>query len=607
MPLVVAAGLVLLVCCLVLPIVAFLRTERIRSLEARLEGVEAALLRLMRERSGAPPAPEPAPAPPPEPMPRPAVPPQISPMVAAPRQLETVIGQKWLGWIAVILIFFAAAFFLKYAFESRWIGETGRVVLGIVAGLAFLWAGFDRHRRGWHYFSQVLTAGGIVLLYLSIYAAYGYYRLIEPGSAFVFLALVVVGAHLLAFGYGSRPIAIMGLGGGFLVPVLLAGRRDAYAVLFSYIVALDAGVLSLVIARRWRWIATLAFLGSHGLFWTWHGEHYQLAKRPAALLFQAALFLLFVLADLAPQLRRRASGIEEWILAAANPFAFYATSYFLLRGDYPDWMGAFAAAMAVVHAGLAQAHSALQPADRRMKLILLGTAAAFVTAAIPVQWESNWITIAWAAEAAGLLWAGAETSSRALRVFSAIVFGLAVFRYLVEDVAWDRPVFTPVFNRYFLTTVILTACLGAAAYVSRRVGTGTVLAAGLAAAAIFWIGSSVEVYTYFEAEARAVARSAGPESFAAARQLRWTGQMALSVLWSAYAAALTAAGFRLRRSALRTAGLVLFGLTLIKVVSVDMAELRQLYRIVAVLALGVLLLAVAWAYQRMLRREQVDE
>src|SRR5712692_7829821 len=234
MEIVAAAGLLLLICCLVLPIVAFLRTERIRNLEARLEGVEAALLRLMRERSGVAPPPEAAPAPPPEPAPPPAVSLEISPAMAAPRQLETVIGQKWLGWIAVILIFFAAAFFLKYAFESRWIGETGRVALGIVAGLAFLWAGFDRHRRGWHYFSQVLTAGGTVLLYLSIYAAYGYYRLIEPSSAFVFLALVVVGAHLLAFGYGSRAIAIMGLAGGFLVPVLLAGRRDAYSILFSY-------------------------------------------------------------------------------------------------------------------------------------------------------------------------------------------------------------------------------------------------------------------------------------------------------------------------------------------------------------------------------------
>jgi hypothetical protein len=41
---------VLLVClCIVLPIVAFVRTNRIRALELRLAGVEAALHRLIRQ------------------------------------------------------------------------------------------------------------------------------------------------------------------------------------------------------------------------------------------------------------------------------------------------------------------------------------------------------------------------------------------------------------------------------------------------------------------------------------------------------------------------------------------------------------------------------
>jgi uncharacterized membrane protein len=35
-----------------------------------------------------------------------------------------------------------------------------------------------------------------------------------------------------------------------------------------------------------------------------------------------------------------------------------------------------------------------------------------------------------------------------------------------------------------------------------------------------------------------------------------------------------------------------------------MAELEQIYRIVAFLALGLLLLGVAWAYQRIARRER---
>ncbi|MEI9971533.1 MAG: hypothetical protein WDO73_05410 [Ignavibacteriota bacterium] len=48
----------------------------------------------------------------------------------------------------------------------------------------------------------------------------------------------------------------------------------------------------------------------------------------------------------------------------------------------------------------------------------------------------------------------------------------------------------------------------------------------------------------------------------------------------------------------------LFGITLVKAPIVDMAELREFYRIVALLILGLILLDVAWKYQRSLRREQ---
>jgi uncharacterized membrane protein len=89
-----------------------------------------------------------------------------------------------------------------------------------------------------------------------------------------------------------------------------------------------------------------------------------------------------------------------------------------------------------------------------------------------------------------------------------------------------------------------------------------------------------------------------------ARQIRWFGQSVLSVVWSLYAAGLVAAGFGWKRALLRWTGLLLFGLTLLKVVTIDMAELEQIYRIVAFLALGLLLLGVAWAYQRIARRER---
>src|SRR6185369_1986106 len=188
----------MVVLCVVLPIVAVVRTRRIRSLELRLAGVEAALHRLIQERAAPPPAPEPV-AEPSVVSPRTPAPPPPRP-VAAPssESVETMIGQKWVGWIAIVLIFVAAGFFLKYAFENRWIGELGRITLGVIAGVVFVWVGLDRYRKAWRYLSQVLTAGGITILYLSVYAAFGYYHLVDQRSAFAFLVLLVAEAQMLA-------------------------------------------------------------------------------------------------------------------------------------------------------------------------------------------------------------------------------------------------------------------------------------------------------------------------------------------------------------------------------------------------------------------------
>ena len=610
------AAVLLVVLCLVLPIVAIVRTSRIRHLELRLQGVEAALLRVIEQQSAAPaPAPgaaepvavvppvtEPVLAEPPRaapPPPRPVVPPRTA------QSVETLIGQKWLGWIAMVLIFVAAGFFLKYAFENRWIGELGRITLGVIGGLAFVWSGLDRYRKGWRYLSQILTAGGVTILYLSVYAAFGYYHLVNQRAAFAFLVVLVAEAQLLAVLYNARAISVMALAGGFLAPILLSTGRDQYWILFTYIVVLDLGMLAVVMAKRWRWLGSLAYCGTQVLFWAWYEEHYHPEKRAAVLLFQGAVFLLFLLADLAPHFRRRSAGWEEWIRLAVNPFVFFATCYGLLNSDHHDWMAVLALGLGIVYAGLAKTELALRPGDRRMLLVTVGTALTFATLAIPIQLESNWITIGWAIEAALLFWASFEAAEPLLRGLSALVYTLAVTALLAHDTPWAyRAPFTPIFNRYYLSVLAVSICLWAAARFDRRPASGARLALAMTGVAVLWLGSSIEAYSYFDAQAGRASAMTPADQYAAARQLRWAGQLALSVLWSGFAGLMTAAGFRLRQGAWRIAGLVLFGMTLLKVVFFDMAELQQFYRILALLALGVVLLVVAWAYQRVMHREQ---
>jgi len=511
-----------------------------------------------------------------------------------------MIGRRWVGWAAVSLILFATAFFLKYAFENRWIGEVGRVTIGIAGGVLMTSLGFRYFKRGWRIFAQMLTGGGVVLLYLSAYAAFGYYHLVPQKAAFVFLAILIAEAAALAVLYEAPAIAIMALVGGFLTPLLLHSDRDHHLALFGYLIAIDIGALAVL--KRWRGLRTIAFLGTHILFWLWYDEHYHEQRLVPVLLFQTAVFLIFLVAYLVARLLRKVESttIEDLWLLGVNPFVFFLTAHQLLNPSYHDWMGVFAIVMALLYAGVAKLLLDRATLRRAESLTLIGVALTFVTIAIPIQLRSNWITIAWAIEGLMMLWTGIETSSKRLRITACTLFGLALIKLLIWDSPYgNRGAFIPVFNRYFLSSLFVIGCLFGAAGVYQRLGkrknisvNGVTLTFVLAAVVAFWLVSSVETHTFFIA--RALAQRL-PEDF---RHQRWLGQMALSVVWASYAAVLAAIGFLRRSSATRWAALSLFALTIIKAMFVDIAQLQQLYRIIVFFVLGVLLLLVAWGYHK---------
>ena len=584
---------------IVLPIVAIVLSvtsrRRISRLENRIDRLEAMLVTHPTVPSAVEVKPEPTPPPPPPEPPPP--PPRPATINAA--QLESVIGRRWVGWAAVVVILFATAFFLKYAFDNRWIGELGRVSIGIAFGIGMSLAGFRYKEKGWRIFSQILTAGGVVLLYLSNYAAFGYYHLVGQKTAFAFLAILVAEAAALSLVYSAPAIAIMALVGGFLTPLLLHSDHDQYRSFFVYIFVLDAGALALL--KHWRGLSSVAYFGTQLLFWIWYDQNYHHQKRGAVLVFQTAIFLLFLLAHLGRELWRRESAtLEDALLLLVNPFAFFATTYTLLNTTHHEWMGVFAIGMAILYAGSAKILLSRSAGSRREILLLIAVALTFVTIAIPIQLRSNWITIAWAVEGLAILWAALEIRSVRLRAHAFSLFGLAFVKLLFWDTPYGyRPAFTPVFNRYFLSSLAVIACFLGAVYLYQRASERklieapvTKLAIGLCAAVAFWLLISIETHTFFTG--RSLAERI-PEN--AAHQ-RWLGQMALSVLWAAYAAALAALGFMRRIAAIRWASLALFALTIVKAILVDVAQLQHLYRIIVLFVLGILLLLVAWGYHK---------
>jgi uncharacterized membrane protein len=202
--------------------------------------------------------------------------------------------------------------------------------------------------------------------------------------------------------------------------------------------------------------------------------------------------------------------------------------------------------------------------------------------------------------AGALWWFGQRIASPVLRIISAVLAFAAVFRLLFFDIPHRlRWPFMPVWNEFALPSIGVAFCILAALVASRRYlqqrraaekyFAGAAVLGGIL---LLWLVLSIDCHRYFDARAEELAE-------VLRRQCRWLGQLSLSVLWTVYATVLLAIGFRARLAPLRWLAIALYTVTVLKVFFVDMAELRQVYRILAFFILAVFLGLAARAYQRL--------
>ena len=600
----VGVPLLLALALLAVPIIALVRTFQLSSRLGRLEDELHKLRHLLRGR------PEPAetreaiaeePPPPPIPVVEP-VREELVPMQLVEEHavsgVEALIGGRALGWIAVVLLLVAGAFFLRVIFERGLIGPLGRVGIGLAVSLALCAAGYVFHRRGWRVFSEMLTSGGVVLLYLVTFATFGFFDppLLAQRHAGIFLVAVIVEALALAVLYESPTIALMGVIGGLMTPLLLATQVDHYLELFAYLALLDLGIVMLVLFRDWWASATVALVGTHAIFWGWYAANYHPAKWPIALGFVAVVFLLFLAHTILGQLvRGRRAGIEALVRLVLNAAMFAAAGYVLLdTKELASWASTGAVGLAIVYACLAWATVAGRRDDVRLLAVTIATAMGLIAMVFPLEAEAAWIAVGWAAQGLVLWGFGLRIRSLAVRVMGAAFLALAAGRLLFVDTfaggpkhAWP---FVPLFNSYGTPAIGVVAAIVAASALSylyrpRRLSLDFVAMRLLSVAGflLLWMVLSIEVFDYFrEFEGR-------------------MSQTALSVLWALYAVATLLVGFRFGSRPLRWLALGVFALTLGKVVLIDTAALEGFYRVTAYLVLAVVMGAAAWSYQKVKR------
>jgi uncharacterized membrane protein len=189
---------------------------------------------------------------------------------------EQFMGVKLLAWVGGLAAFLAVAFFVKYSFDNNLISREVRMALGFVAGLGALAGGVVMSRKQYAVLAHTLCGTGVVILYAVTYACRAVYHFgfFGPVPTFLLMVLITTAAFLLAVRLNAMVVAILGMLGGFLTPILLSTGQDNPFGLFGYIAILDAGLILVAIHRRWLFLATLAAAGTIFMQIGWADEFF---------------------------------------------------------------------------------------------------------------------------------------------------------------------------------------------------------------------------------------------------------------------------------------------------------------------------------------------
>lgn len=501
-------------------------------------------------------------------------------------ELEFKIGGIWLNRIAIVLIVFGTAFFLKYAFDNNWVGPIGRIIIGVLFGISFLVAGELFQNKKYTAFAQGVTGGGIAILYFSIFAGYYFFRdqdILSQPLAMVLMIMITAASVILSVRYDSKAIAVLGLIGGFSTPFLLATSQKDYFGLFAYLLILNIGILSIAYYKKWTFLSYLSFsitqlimLSCYVSYLGSIDEMFWMSE-----IFFTTVFIIYLLIPVINSVNNntRISG-GEITLIVLNTLFYSLVSFTAISMVYPDFRGFFAILMAIVYGSIGFWARNRNSDKNRIPIIFFGTAIAFITLAIPLQLYKyefmDLISAGWVIESIILLYAGFRVDSRKMRFTSTIILLLTSAKFLMYDVINLIPsdlaldFYIPLLNKWSLMFAILTSGLFISSYLYKKysnmvTGDESFLKSLflVTANAFLFIQISMEISHYF------YFLNNGNVSGEILLEYQCLRDGLISITWTLYAVTLTYLGFIRNSGKMRYWGLSILTAALVKLIFVD--------------------------------------
>ena len=351
--------------------------------------------------------------------------------------------------VGLLLLFIGVAFLLKYASEHSLLPIELRLSAAALGGMALTGLGWYLRQRRRAY-ALLLQGGGLGLFYIVVFAATSLYGLLPPLLALMLMVTLVLLSVLLAWWQDSLSLAVFGLSGGFLAPVLASTGQGSHVMLFSYYALLNLAILGIAWRKSWRVLNLLGFVFTFIIGTAWGVMQYRPEDYASTQPFLIFFFLLYVAIAVLFALRQpvRLRGYVDAGLVFGVPIVGFALQSALVHRI--EFGLAFSAlSLGAFYLILASALWRRQIEGMRLLTeAFLALGVVFASLAIPLAVDGRWTAAAWALEGAALLWIGLRQQHLAPRVFGLLLQGGAGLAFLLT--VWTPLDAPPLFNNAVL-------------------------------------------------------------------------------------------------------------------------------------------------------------
>ena len=381
--------------------------------------------------------------------------------------LDFAMGGNTIVRAGLVLLFIGLAFLARLVVVAGLFPIEARLATIGAAGIALLVVGF-RARIERPDFGLQLQGAGIAVLYLTVFAAARLYAVMPPLAAFGFMVVFAGLGAWLAVKQDSLAMALASFLGGYAVPLLLGGRAETPAGLFTYITVLNLAILYTARGKSWRPLNLLGFGATFLLASAWGFGSYDAGQFWICELFLALSIAIYLTTALlyAHNTPGKLGNFADSTLLFGTAIAGFGLQAGLVH-DRP-----YAAAWSAVVFGavyLALATWAFRRRNAGMGLLsesLLAIGVGFVTLTIPLALDVKWTSAAWALEGAGAFWVGARQARWMPRAFGLALQVLGALIVLSAGHMAISPL--PFLNDGFIAPLLVAAQLLFTAWQLRR-------------------------------------------------------------------------------------------------------------------------------------------